>query len=92
MYEKEKLGKLPFLAVCVQRRGNTISTTVYKKATHPDQYINFSSHHHPRIKAGVVHCRGLTTSVMRVQSTMSVNTFEANSYPRRLGQQVATKS
>ena len=51
-YEKEREGKLPFLDVCVQRKGDTISTSVYRKATHTDQYmyINFSSHHHPRIK------------------------------------------
>jgi len=32
-YEKEKEGQLPFLDVCVQRKGNTISTSTEKPPT-----------------------------------------------------------
>ena len=96
-YEKEKEGQLPFLDVCVQRRGNTISTSVYRKATHTDRYINFSSHHHPRIKTGVVHCLKQRADKVCDEGTISQerkhlqNTFEANGYPRRLVQQALRK-
>ena len=96
-YEKEREGELPFLDVRVQREGNTISTSVYRKATHTDRYINFSSHHHPRIKTGVIHCLKRRADSVCDGSTIDQerkhlqDTFEANGYPRRIVQQALRK-
>ena len=54
--ELEEDGKLPFLDVMVRRQPQQLSTTVYRKPTHTDHYLNFKSNHHPRIKAGIVKC------------------------------------
>ena len=54
--ETENDGRLPFLDVLVQREGSSLVTTVYRKTTHTDCYLNFRSNHHPRIKTGIVKC------------------------------------
>ena len=44
--EKESDGQLPFLDVLVTREEDgTISTSVYRKPTHTDQYLAFEFHH-----------------------------------------------
>ena len=52
--EKESDSKFAFLDVLVERKGSKLSTRVYRKKTHTDRYINFLSHHHPRVKSGVI--------------------------------------
>ena len=64
-----------------------MSTSVYRKATHTDRYLNFNSHHHPKVLAGVVKC--LKNRAVCVCNTNSIQqeiqhlekTFRANSYP-----------
>ena len=51
--ELENKGSIPFL---VKRGNEGVKTQVYRKPTHTNQYVNFRSHHHPRIKAGIVKC------------------------------------
>ena len=53
--EKERDGKLSFLDVMIKRKGNgRRGHAVYRKATHTNQYLNATSHHHPAQKASVV--------------------------------------
>ncbi|MCG8622856.1 MAG: hypothetical protein MJE68_12785 [Proteobacteria bacterium] len=62
--EEESDGKIAFLDVLVERKGSKLSTGVYRKKTHTDRYINFQSHHHPRVKSGVISC--LKNRAMRI--------------------------
>ena len=43
--EEEQDNRITFLDVLVQREGLKMSTSVYRKATHTDRYLNFNSHH-----------------------------------------------
>ena len=54
-YEEESEGSLPFLdTLMVQKEDGTIKFLVYRKKTHTDQYLNFSSHHPLHQKLGVI--------------------------------------
>ena len=48
--EHEKDGQLAFLDTLVSRNNGSISTTVYRKPTHTDRYLDFSSHHDEKHK------------------------------------------
>ena len=53
--ELESNGCLPFLDVLLRRRPDgSISTSVYRKDTHTDKYLDFSSHHPLSHKIAVV--------------------------------------
>ena len=52
--EVEEGGKLPFLDVQSVRNGSSLETSVYRKKTHTDRYLHYNSHHHPRVKVGIV--------------------------------------
>ena len=55
--EVEQQGKLPFLDGLVCRSNDsTITTKVYWKPTDDDRYLNYSSNHHPKIKARIIQC------------------------------------
>ena len=40
--------------VPVQRSGNELMTSVFRKKTHTEWYLNFRSYHHPCIKTGII--------------------------------------
>ena len=88
--EKESEGTLPFLDVELKRMGEKVSTGVYRKPTHTNRYIHFSSHHHPRIKIGVVQCLKRRADTIcdehsaNREAKMLQSAFEANGYPRRV--------
>ena len=54
--EEESEGQLPFLDVLVKKDNCRLITSVYRKKTHTDHYIHYTSDHHPRIKHGVIQC------------------------------------
>ena len=53
--EYEENNQMPFLdtLICVEE-DRTITTKVYRKQTHTNQYLHFKSNHHTRQKIGIV--------------------------------------
>ncbi len=55
--ETEENSTIPFLDTLVHREPNgQLTTTVYRKPTHTDQYLAYDSHHPQSVKRGVVKC------------------------------------
>ena len=90
--EEESDGCLAFLDVLIKHKENgTISTSVHRKSTHTDKYLDFSSHHPLSHKKAVV-----TTLLNRASSHTSDRSLEkeeigrvtkalqSNGYPRHL--------
>ena len=80
-------GRIPFLDVLVEKKNGEVSTSVYRKRTHTDRYIHYSSHHHPRILTGVIRClKNRADNVCDSQTRASElkHLFEANGYPTRM--------
>ena len=89
--EKETKGSLLFLNVRVKKDGSKLATSVYRKPTHVDRYLNCSSHHHPKVKSGIADClhhrakricqwgSALADEKMHVQKVLM-----ANGYPKKV--------
>ena len=55
--EIEKDNTISFLDTSVSRDSNgLLTTTVYRKPTHTDQYLAYDSHHPQSVKRGIVKC------------------------------------
>ena len=53
--EEEEEKKIPFLdAMVMLEEDGSITTKVYRKKTHTNQYLHYQSNHHPRQKIGTV--------------------------------------
>jgi hypothetical protein len=74
----------------VEQDGDKLTTSVYRKPTHTDHYLHYSSHHHHKVKSGIVDC--LNQRAKRICKQGSVltdelkhvhNALTANGYPRK---------
>ena len=90
MMETEKNRQLPFLDVMVTKNKQTLTTSVYRKITHTDRYLHYSSHHHPRIKTGIISClRHRAETICSAQNQHKEfnhlkDVFVSNGYPPRV--------
>ena len=90
--ELEKDGKLPFLDCSLQRgEDGMLTSTVYRKPTHTDRYLHYTSHHPVHVKRGVV--RSLYDRARRVTNMESDlgreedhlhRVFSNNGYPEAI--------
>ena len=73
--ETEKDNKLAFLDTAVLREPDgRLTTSVYRKPTHTDQYLAYDSHHPQSVKRGIVKC--LYERAKRLVTKPSVNSEE----------------
>ena len=89
--EREVEHVIPFLDVEIMRNvDGSLSTKVYRKPTHTDQYLQFSSHHpmaHKRsvvstlLKRAASHCS--SNSLVRKEKAYVKETLRCNGYPER---------
>ena len=54
--EEESNGELVFLDTSLKQNNGEISILVYRKLTHTEQYLHYSSYHQTRCKESVVSC------------------------------------
>ena len=98
--EREKDGRLAFLDVQLCREDDgTMSTTVYRKPTHTNQYLSFKSHYPTAHKVAVVRTlmtRGEQLSSSGVKQTeeekQGVDALMGNGYPSGLIHKHTTSS
>ena len=86
--EEEFESSLPFLDVVVSRFDNNISTQIYKKPSHTDRYLPYTSQHAKQQKLSVTHFLHNRISSHITDGTESQiarrevrQTLRANGYP-----------
>ena len=85
--EREAEGKIAFLDVQLKREGTKIHTSVFRKRTHTDRYLNFDSNHPAKTKRGIIQCLKNRAEKVCDDSTrwQEINhlqrVFKANGYP-----------
>ena len=95
--EEESEGELPFLDATVKRDGSTAITKVYRKPTHTDRYIHFSSHHHPRVFSGTVLClKNRANNICSKENKTKEfehlrKVFRQNGYPKKVIQRALNR-
>ena len=97
--EKESEGSLAFLDVKVTRYQNgCLKTSVFRKVTHTDRYLDFNSHHSAQHKESVVRAlmqRGESFSSDAVDRSAEMkhitNTLRANNYPNHFVKRTCRK-
>ena len=88
--ETETKGQLSFLDVLAKRKGNKLTTSIFRKRIHTDQYLHYSSHHHCQLETGIISClRHMANNLCndteaRDEIFHLQQTFEANGYPPQI--------
>ena len=74
--EEESDQQIALLDTLVSRKDNTITIDVYRKATHTDRYLDFSSHHDKRHKISTAET--LLLRAIKLPSTPQEKNTEIN--------------
>ncbi|KFD58240.1 hypothetical protein M514_01003 [Trichuris suis] len=88
--EKAVSGELPFLDSLVIRASERLKTSLYRKPTHSDRYLHFSSHHRRTVMTGVIqgmsrHAVDLCEpELVKIELNHIHKTFKENGYPSSL--------
>ena len=89
--EYENEGSLPFLDVLIVKADNYLRTSVYRKPTHTNQYLAFSSNHPIHVKKGIVKClksRAIDLSSHKEELVAEIDRlfdiFRDNGYPAKV--------
>ena len=95
--ETENDNKIAFLDASVSRQPDgRLTTSVYRKPTHTDQYLAYDSHHPQSVKCGIVKC--LYDRAKRLVTKLSVISAEkkhlssmlvSNGYPSSFVQKIS---
>jgi Reverse transcriptase (RNA-dependent DNA polymerase) len=87
--EQEKDNSLPFLDVLVKKENEHLTTSVYRKPTHTDQYLNYKSNHNQSTKLGIIHSMRLRADNLctsqkeqRKEHHHIQQAFRKNGYPQ----------
>ena len=88
--EEESDQQIAFLDTLVSRKDNMITIGVYRKATHTDRYLDFSSHHDKRHKISTAETllhraiklpstsQGKNTEINHVTDALRVNNYPSD--------------
>ena len=89
--ELEEGGSIPFLDTRVTRKVDgklDVTSTVYRKPTHTDRYLHFSSHHPTHVKKRLVRClydraRNITKEASNLETEKAhlSGALQRNGYP-----------
>ncbi|XP_072019689.1 uncharacterized protein [Amphiura filiformis] len=101
--EIEEAGGIPFLDVKVQRSDTSLSFAIYRKPTHTDQYLHFTSSHHMSAKNSVVNTlvhRALTLcdeehqkdELKHIEKALNKNGYPSNLIHKAIKKQTGERS
>ena len=86
--EIEEHNKISFLDVLVERKDHYLSTSIIRKPTLTDRYLDYRSHHYPRTKTGIISCLRkraedicLEEEIRNQEFVRLEDVFSANGYP-----------
>ena len=98
--EIEKDSTIPFFDTTVTRDSDgPLTTTVYRKPTHTDQYLAYDLHHPQSVKRGIVKClydraKHLTTKPSDISEEKKhlSSVLVSNSYPSSFVRKLAKRT